>query len=261
MAGAMIELKEAAADAPELLFLGEGPRNGYVDGALSTAFHVTKLTARDPLAGTDAERRLGDYRLIVLTDYPARNLTAANQTAIAESVERGGRGLLMIGGWASFGGPHGSYYGSRIAELLPVLISAEDDRVNSPLGTVLVARRESHPAIASIQGQEPCVIVGYNGVQARAGAEVLVEGHRLHVDADLRPTLERSSTPVLSVWRRGAGRVAALAPDVMPHWAGGILDWGEQRMLLPSGNEVGHLYPAFLVGLCRWLAGLSTREP
>jgi hypothetical protein len=42
----------------------------------------------------------------------------------------------------------------------------------------------------------------------------------------------------------------------MPHWAGGILDWGAQRVTLPTGNEVGHLYPAFLVDLGRWLASV-----
>jgi uncharacterized membrane protein len=250
----MIELAEAALDAPTLLFLGEGPRNGYVEGALSTGFTLTKLNSRQPLAGSDVESTLGDYALIVLTDYPVHHLSAANQAAIVDAVERGGRGLLMIGGWASFGGPHGSYAGSTIANLLPVDIGAEDDRTNSPLGTVLVARRASHPAIASIQGQAPCVVVGYNGVRARDGADVLIEGHLLHVDADLHPSLEKSETPVLTVWQRGTGRVAALAPDVMPHWAGGILDWGEQRVKLPTGNEVGHLYPAFLVDLCRWLA-------
>jgi hypothetical protein len=251
----MIALTEAPADAPEVLFLGESSRNSYVEGALRTGFRLTKLHSGQPLAGSEAERRLGEHALIVLTDYPAHNLTLAHQAAIADAVERGGRGLLMIGGWASFGGPHGSYSGSRIAELLPVEIAAQDDRVNSPLGTVLVARRESHPAIGSIHGQEPCVVVGYNGVRQRQGATVLVEGHRLHVDADLRPTLERTTTPVLTVWQRGAGRVGALAPDVMPHWAGGIIDWGEQRVKLPTGNEVGHLYPAFLIDLCRWLIG------
>ncbi len=254
----MIALTEAPADAPEVLFLGEGARNGYVEGALSTGFRLTKVHSGQPLAGSEAEQRLGEYALVVLSDYPARHLTAAHQDTIASAVERSGRGLLMIGGWASFGGPHGSYYGSRIADLLPVEISAEDDRVNSPLGTVLVARRQSHPAIVSIHGQEPCVVVGYNGVHQRDGATVLVEGHRLHVDADLRPRLEKSTTPVLTVWQRGAGRVGALAPDVMPHWAGGIVDWGEQRVTLPTGNEVGHLYAAFLVDLCRWLVSGPT---
>jgi Putative glutamine amidotransferase len=253
----MIELIEAPADAPEILFLGEAPQNSYVEGALSTGFRLTKLHSGQPLAGSEAERRLGEHALVVLTDYPVRHLNSAHQETIAGAVERGGCGLLMIGGWASFGGPRGSYYGSRIAELLPVEIGVEDDRVNSPLGTVLVACRQSHPAIVSIRDQEPCVVVGYNGVRHRDGATVLVEGHRSYVDADLRPRLERATTPMLTVWQRGAGRVGALAPDVMPHWAGGIIDWGEQRVRLPTGNEVGHLYPAFLVDLCRWLISAS----
>jgi len=253
----MIELTEAPIDAARVLFLGEAPRSSYVEGALSTAFRLTKLHAGQSLEGSEAESRLGEYALIVLTDYPERNLSALHQETIATAVERRGRGLLMIGGWASFGGPHGNYHGSRIAELLPVEIGANDDRVNSPLGTVLVARRQFHPAIGSIQGQEPCVVVGYNGVRTRDDGDVLVEGHRLRVDAELRSSLEKTSTPVLTVWQRGAGRVGALAPDVMPHWAGGILDWGEQRVMLPTGNEVGHLYLAFLVDLCRWLGGLT----
>src|SRR5450631_1475753 len=161
---AMIALTAAPADAPEVLFLGEAARDSYVEGALSTGFRLTKLHSGQPLAGSEVEPRLGKHALVVLTDYPARHLTAAHQEAIADAVERGGRGLLMIGGWASFGGPRGSYYGSRIAELLPVEIGVEDDRVNSPLGTVLLARRQSHPAIESIRDQEPCVVVGYNGV-------------------------------------------------------------------------------------------------
>jgi uncharacterized membrane protein len=254
----MIELTEAALDAPPLLFLGEGARNGYVEGALSTAFRLTKVNSSQSLAGSDVEALLGDHALTVLSDYPARNLTAQHAARIAEAVEGAGRGLLMIGGWGSFGGPAGSYYGSPIAELLPVALDATDDRVNSPLGTVLIARQAPHAAIGSIQGQEPCVVVGYNGVRAKPDADVLVEGHRLRIDAEQRPRLEQSSTPVLTVWSRGNGRVGALAPDVMPHWAGGILDWGDQRRKLPTGNEVGHLYIAFLVDLCRWLGGLSS---
>jgi len=253
----MIDLTEAPGDAPALLFLGEGARNGYVEGALSTAFNLTKVNSGHQLAGSDVEKSLGEHALIVLSDYPARHLSDQHQRTIADAVEGSGHGLLMIGGWGSFGGPAGSYYGTRRAELLPVEIGATDDRVNSPLGTVLVARREPHAAIQSVQGQEPCVVVGYNGVRAKPDAHVLVEGHRLRVDAALKPTLETSTTPVLTVWQRGAGRVGALAPDVMPHWAGGILDWGEQRQRLPTGNEVGQLYTAFLVDLCRWLSGDS----
>ena len=75
----MIALTESPADAPEVLFLGEGPRNGHVEGALSTGFRLTKLHSGQPFAGSAAEQRLGEYALVVLTDYPAHNLTVEHQ--------------------------------------------------------------------------------------------------------------------------------------------------------------------------------------
>jgi uncharacterized membrane protein len=241
-------------NAPELLFLGEGPRANYVEGALSTAFRVSRVYGNQPLASTSAESRLREFSVVVLSDYPAGHLSTAHQHALVSGVEQDGQGLLMIGGWASFGGPRGSYYGSPLADLLPVTIGPGDDRVNTPLGTVLVPRREPHAAIKRVQGQPPCIVVGYNGVRAEPDADVLVNGDVLRIDAFGQPVLERSDTPLLTVWERGRGRVAALAPDMMPHWAGGILDWGTQRLTLSTGNEVGDLYVAFLVDVCRWLA-------
>ena len=94
----MIALTEAPADAPELLFLGKGAQSGYVQGALSTGFRLTKLHSGQPLAGSEAEQRLGERALIVLSDYPARHLTLSHQEAIAAALERDGHGLLMIGG-------------------------------------------------------------------------------------------------------------------------------------------------------------------
>ena len=258
--------------------LGEGPRPGYLDGVLQTAFDLSRVFGSQTIA--EAGARLDDQGLLILSDYPAPRLSSEEQARLVELVERDGRGLLMIGGWASFAGPRGSYHGSRLAEILPVELRPADDRVNTPLGTVLIARREAHPAIATVRGREPCVVVGYNDVRAREGATVLVEGHHLRViepspgpgawiiataegrrvsrggglprwEREVR--LERAQTPMLTVWERGAGRVGALAPDMSPHWAGGIIDWGLERVRLPTGNEVGHLYRAFLIDLCRWL--------
>jgi hypothetical protein len=242
---------------PPVLFLGEGPGSArYLEGALQTAFQVTRVFGSQSLAESDA--RLDDFRLFLLSDYPAHRLSAAEQERIVELVEQGGRGLVMIGGWSSFAGPRGTYHGSRLAELLPVELSPTDDRTNTPLGTVLIAAGHAHPAVAGIQGQEPCVVVGYNDVRPRDGAETLIQGYRLGVaprDGGPTPRLERAPTPMLSVWERGRGRVAAFAPDVSPHWAGGIVDWGSERLTLPTGSEVGHLYRAFLVDLCQWLIG------
>jgi hypothetical protein len=265
-----------------VLFLGEGPRASYLDGVLQTAFDLARVYGSQTIA--EAGARLDDHGLFILSDYPAPRLSAEEQERLLELVEQGGRGLLMIGGWASFGGPRGSYHGSRLAEILRVDLMPADDRVNTPLGTVLIPRRMAHPALATVQGQAPCVVVGYNDVRAREGADVLVEGHHLRIEepptsrgawmittaegrrvsrrggvpsAARRPRLERAPAPMLTVWERGAGRVGALAPDVSPHWAGGIIDWGLERVTLPTGSEVGHLYRAFVVDLCRWLMRIT----
>jgi uncharacterized membrane protein len=276
----VIEAEPAAGSAPPVLFLGEGPTSArYLEGVLQTAFNVTRVFGSEPFGG----RTVDDYALFVLSDYPARQLTREEQELIVRRVERGGAGLLMIGGWASFGGPRGGYHGSRVAEILPVEVAPDDDRTNTPLGTILIARREPHPAIRTIQSQEPAVVVGFNRVAARPEATVLVHGYALQVQREraqphltlaatlaghgqggrrghllrmpVRAGLERIPTPMLSVWEWGNGRVGAFAPDVSPHWAGGIIDWGARRVKLPTGAEIGHLYGAFLLDLCHWLCG------
>jgi Putative glutamine amidotransferase len=160
----MIEPRQASTNGPEVLFLGQSARGSYAEGALSTWCRLTKVPSSQALAGTEAEQRLGEYVLTVLSDYPLKQLTDTHQQRMTAAVKHDGHGLLMIGGWASFGGPLGTYCGSGIADLLPVLIGPEDDRVNTPLGTLLRPRDEFHPAIQSIQGQEGCVVVGYNHV-------------------------------------------------------------------------------------------------
>ncbi|TAK22823.1 MAG: hypothetical protein EPO26_10230 [Chloroflexota bacterium] len=241
----------------KLCFLGEGISPAfYVVGALQTGFEVVRVFGNERFADRgDVSAALGAIDVFVLSDYPASGMTDDDQARILRRVEAGA-GLLMIGGWSSFGGPRGSWRGTRLAEALPVTIESDDDRHNTPLGTVLVAVVPNHPATAAIHGRPPCVVCGFNRVGRRDGATVLIEGYALSVAAggEPVPSLARVDTPILSVWNRGHGRVAALAPDVSPHWAGGIIDWGMTRRMLPTGAEVSDLYPAFLNGLCGWLA-------
>ena len=47
------------------------------------------------------------------------------------------------------------------------------------------------------------------------------------------------------VGRHGYGRTAALATDVAPHWVGGLVDWGDQRItqkVTEDSIEVGNWY-------------------
>jgi uncharacterized membrane protein len=257
----VIEAKAAPDSADAAIFLGEGPSGPrYVEGVLQTEFRLHRVYAGQAVADTtDALDWLTAARLIVLSDYPSVRLGDAGQSAIVDAVIDRGVGLLMIGGWASFGAPNAGYRGTPVAGLLPVEIGAGDDRTNTPIGTVLVARDLDHAAIRSIRHAPPCAVVGFNHVTRRTGAEVLVDGYCLAVDRGPGGApgarLIHHETPMLSVWQRGRGRVAAIAPDLTPHWAGGILDWGDTRVRLPTGNEVGPLYQAFLIDLCRWLIG------
>jgi uncharacterized membrane protein len=284
----VIEAELAPDRAPKALFLGEGPNSArYLEGVLQTGFQVTRVFNGQPLADApEVAERLDDFDLFLLSDYGAANLSPELQDKIVRCVERGAAGLLMIGGWASFSGPRAGWRGTRLAELLPVDCLAEDDRHNSPLGTVLVARREPHPAIRSIQAAEPCAVMGFNRVNARPEAHVLLHGYQLRTEreraqphltlaatmtgarvargfvrAPVRPILDRVNTPMLAVWDWGRGRVGAFAPDVSPHWAGGLLDWGVRRVKLPTGAEIGHLYGAFLLDLCNWLSEKSATRP
>jgi len=58
---------------------------------------------------------------------------------------------------------------------------------------------------------------------------------------------------VVGAW--GQGRTAALATDVAPHWVGGMVDWGDRRIVqdLPGGFvEIGNWYAEFFRNLLVW---------
>ena len=101
-------------------------------------------------------------------------------------------------------------------------------------------------------------------VTAKPGAETLLaavqfsvlrseQGYRIR----RRPV---NVAPLLIVGRHGAGRTAALATDVAPHWVGGFVDWGDQRIVQEVGGgmiEVGNWYARFFRNLVAWAGRIS----
>lgn len=67
--------------------------------------------------------------------------------------------------------------------------------------------------------------------------------------------------PALTVGTAGAGRTAAFATDIAPHWVGGFIDWGESRITAQSGGgpaiEVGNRYAQFWKQLLLWAGRLG----
>lgn len=230
-----------------LLILGERAAGArYLFGALTAGGY--------PFFHVEADRALPTlptaFAGFIFSDYPAHLLGEEAAAAIVRQVEAGA-GLLMVGGWLSFGGRGAGYSRSPVGSLLPVLCQEDDDRVNTPAGLVLEARLPDHPILSGLPLASPPVVCGYNRVAVRPGATTVLNG---------RPLLFRSTgpalgepVPLLVVGEAGRGRVAAFASDLLPHWCGGLVDWGEERLRLPTGAEVGAAYLRFVRQLVAWL--------
>ncbi|MEZ6065417.1 MAG: glutamine amidotransferase [Planctomycetaceae bacterium] len=201
--------------------------------------------------------------LCILSDYPAAHFDVALQRRLLEQVAAGA-GLLMIGGWESFHGHGGNWNLSPIAEALPVEIMATDDRINCDHPALLRAT-QPHPITSDLPWDEhPPTIGGFNRITPRHDAQVLLEVDRcaaVHGDAGWSLNVIETH-PLLIVGNYGAGRTAALATDVAPHWVGGLVDWGTGRVTAHAPGaepiEVGDRYAQFLGQLVSWVKGEST---
>ena len=248
-----------------IVYMGDGGLPGpasYLAGIMThfkLAFTHVPSTAHPP-----EEAFAADVGLYVLSDYPSAMLDATAMRRLCERVSAGA-GLLMIGGWESYHGLGGDWDATPLAEMLPVEMAAADDRRNvSQL--ILVRTSDAHPITAGLPFERPPGIGGYNHFSARPDATVVLTGQhwRITIPSLGSPAFQPEARfPLLVVQQHaagdfGAGRRACLATDVAPHWVGGFVDWGEERLTvtLPTGFiEVGGMYAAFFRNLLQWCLG------
>ncbi len=268
-----------------ILYLGDGNIHGaaaYLCGILR--HHGIPFERVDSDA---TPKSFSGYDAYILSDYPAVNFKPEQWEEIRHAVAAGS-GLVMFGGWESFHGRLGEYHRTPLAEILPVEISDSDDRRNfaQPL---MVHRRRNHPMLNGLPWDKPPFIGGFNAFKAKPGTETLLEAVRFDIrlvdegnvadcdekgvcDIDGKPIDERTSIPLwtgetlflslpkryplLVVGRFGEGNVAALATDVAPHWVGGWVDWGKERIVQKNVGdefvEIGADYARFFAQLIRW---------
>jgi uncharacterized membrane protein len=181
---------------------------------------------------------LGRYTTVILSDIASDTLLldracfvegvrSVNRLGLLTRYVEGGGSLLMVGGYMSFSGFQGkAHYGvTPLADILPVLVSETDDRVETPEGVTPTVRDGRHPVLDGIEGEWP-YFLGYNRLVAKAGVEV---------------PLSFEDDPLLVLARQGAGRVAAFASDCSPHWGSrDFLSWPH--------------YARFWTQLVAWLA-------
>ncbi len=197
-------------------------------------------------------------RLYVISDYPAERFQPGQMEYIAECV-RQGSGLVMFGGWESFHGRLGEYHCSPLVEVLPVEMADEDDRRNQAQ-PCLIKKTAEHAILGDIPWQTPPGIGGFNAFRAKPDAETLLSSVRFSVDcrADVFTFTPGDEAPLLVVGKHGQGRTAALATDVAPHWVGGLVDWGNRRVVQDVGDDfidVGNWYAQFFRQLLGWAGG------
>ncbi|TQN44198.1 putative membrane protein [Blastococcus colisei] len=185
----------------------------------------------------DAEA-LSAYDLVVLSDIGANSIQLApgvfegsrpgqDRLAVLRDWVADGGALLMIGGYLSFSGfqARAAFRQTAIAEVLPVTMLPEDDRVECPAGVHPTVVDADHPALGDA-GDEWPLLLGYNRVVAREGAHVPVR-----VGDD----------PLIALGEHGRGRAAAFTSDCSPHWAP------------PAFCEEWPGYAGMFDGLVRWL--------
>jgi uncharacterized membrane protein len=237
---------------------------GYLAGILtSSGLDFDYLPSNRPIRLATRNRR---YALYIISDYPVNNWRAEDFDIVAEAVSAGA-GLIMLGGWESFHGQAGQYSESPLAEALPVEMRHSDDRVNSSQPW-LIEPHLSHPIVDPLPfAENPTYVGGFNRISPKVEALEVLSLRQMRISSsqpgmyELRPG---RSEPLLVLGSFGRGRTAAFASDVAPHWVGGFVDWGRNRLKAQAPGaaeiEVGGDYAEFFVRLVRWASGRSLQS-
>ncbi len=235
----------------EVLYCGDATLETgacYLGGVMTFAgigFDYVEMDAPFP-----AEMLKRDHRLIILSDYPSRNFPARAMEKIARKVEQG-TSLLMIGGWESFHGLIGGYQTSDLVPVLPVECLHEDDRLNWFQGLIPEVG-SPHPILEGLPWDKPPLVCGCNIVKPKKDTAVLLGVRKLLIEKG-KLSLGKEAFPLLVLGTYGKGKTGAVTTDFAPHWVGGMVDWGPQRVTAqaPGGRkiEVGNYYIAFIKSL------------
>ncbi|MBI1346881.1 hypothetical protein GC163_11400 [bacterium] len=205
-------------------------------------------------------------RLYIFSDYPAMQAKPELQHQIVQHVEAGA-GLIMIGGWESFHGLGGDWDQTPIGQNLGVEISTTDDRCNSSSPALLTAEAAAaiHPITRSLPWTlHPPTVGGWNRVVPTAAQQLLTIrqfGHCQVSETGELTAQQISASCGLAVQSFGQGRVVTFLSDIAPHWVGGFVDWGDQRVTAQAAGapaiEVGNWYAQFWQQLLGWAGRLD----
>lgn len=208
---------------------GPGPEQRFVRAAVAQSPDV--VVERRLLDYRPAEVDLrdvfekGDYDVVILDDVDARALSLTSWQAVAERV-RGGLGLMMTGGYHSFG--PGGFRSTPLADVLPLDIGpAQRQSFDEPPRTdvQLVGPVRMKPA-APIGVRHPIMQLVDAGDSTAVWNELPpLDGANLIDRRDLKPNAavlaeadDSRRHPLLVAGQSGDGRVLAFAGDSTWRW-------------------------------------------
>lgn len=124
----------AIKDKPRLLVL-QSPTDGG-ELAKSLMAQGLEVTAGGPGRVPSSMEDLQGFDAVFLNNFNALNMTPEQMTLLASAVKNSGIGFAMIGGDDSF--LPGGYYGTPIADILPVDLNVRNRRVLPPASVLVV---------------------------------------------------------------------------------------------------------------------------
>ncbi len=150
--------------------------------------------------------------LILLSDVRADTLPAKWLNWFSQSVEQDGLGLMMIGGWLSFGGysDSPSWDITSIGPILPVHLL--DRQVKDVVWRPVVVSLED-PLMTALPWESCPHFGGYNVVMLKEGARLLAK------------TGDSAGNPFIVIMAAGAGRSFAFCTDWTPGWGAAFMEW------------------------------------
>lgn len=219
---------------------GTGPEQRFVRASLAQSPDIVVerrlLNYQPPEIDLRDVFKSGDFDVVILDDVDARALSLASWQSLAEMV-RGGAGLMMTGGFHSFG--PGGFRETPLADVLPIDIGPaqrqgfdeplrEDVQLAGPLKMRPAAPLgENHP-VMQLEGDAaaPDSAEGSaEGASANWSDLPPLDGGNLFERRDLKPNAavlaeadDARRHPLLVAGQPGEGRVLAFAGDSTWRW-------------------------------------------
>jgi len=207
---------------------------------------------------TLTQESLANCKCLILSDYPSTNISEDVEDQIIEKVKMG-MGFLMIGGWESFHGKNGEYNHRKLREILPVECANEDDRINFSQPCLMITQQD-HDIVRDLSFHNtPPMVGGLNKVITKKDSTEIISARSFSIDGDLY-FKAGEEYPLLVISEYENGRCGAFMSDVAPHWVGGFVDWGTERVIETiHSNEVefGNEYCTFFQQLIHWCSKQS----